>query len=85
MSSVHRAASDPLGRFLTERTLVSPYAHVRARELFHAWADWCRARGEEPGSEVTFPDGLTARGFEKKERSVGRVWVGLRLTIEEAE
>jgi putative DNA primase/helicase len=81
----YRAASDPLGRFLAERTLVSPFAHVRARELFHAWADWCRACGEEPGSEVTFSDVLTARGFEKKERSVGRVWAGLGLTIEEAE
>jgi putative DNA primase/helicase len=81
----YRAASDPLGRFLNERTLISPYAPIRARELFHVWSDWCRACGEEPGSEVTFSDALTARGFDKKERSVGRVWVGLGLTTEEAE
>jgi putative DNA primase/helicase len=81
----YRAASDPLGRFLTDRTRISPYAHVRARELFHAWSDWCRACGEEPGSEVTFSDALIIRGFEKKDRSVGRVWVGLGLAAEEAE
>ena len=62
----YRAASDPLGRFLAERTLVSPYAHVRARELFHAWADWCRACGEEPGSEVTFSDGLPPAGSRRR-------------------
>ncbi|MFF7315051.1 phage/plasmid primase, P4 family [Streptomyces sp. NPDC008137] len=75
----YQAASDVLGRFLEERTLQSPHGTVRARELFNAWTAWCHATGEQPSTEKAFAESLANRGYVKKDRSVGRVYLGLML------
>lgn len=75
----YQASSDVLGRFLNERTLTTPHGTVRARELFNAWTAWCHASGEQPGTEKGFADSLTNRGYAKKDRNVGRVYLGLML------
>jgi len=75
----YRSDSDVLGRFLDERTLNSAFAYVRARELYTAWAKWCADFGEKSGSEKEFATSLLGRGFEKKARNVGAVWIGLGL------
>jgi putative DNA primase/helicase len=82
----YREESDLLARFLKERTLDTPHGYVRSGELFTAWSDWCHKsgiKGEEVGSTVTFAASMQTRGFEKKARNVGAVWIGLLLNGEE--
>jgi putative DNA primase/helicase len=76
----YQAASDVLGRFLEERTIANQHATVRARELFNAWIAWCHASGEQPGTEKAFSESLANRGYVKKDRNVGRVYVGVMLS-----
>ncbi|MFJ7207478.1 phage/plasmid primase, P4 family [Streptomyces sp. NPDC098789] len=79
----YRTDSDSLGRFLAERTLPNPHGVVRSSELFEAWSAWCHKTGiksDEVGNAVTFAASMQARGFEKKDRKIGRVWLGLMLT-----
>lgn len=78
----YRTDSDTLGRFLADRTIPGSHGYVRARELFQAWSNWCHDNGikaEEIGSEVAFAASMKARGFEKTDRKIGRVWLGLML------
>lgn len=78
--------SDPLGRFLTECTLSSPHAYVRAGELYEAWRTWCRDNGEkELGklSNVKFAEMLKRKGIGRESRSFGNVYVGLGLAATE--
>ncbi|MFD0117666.1 phage/plasmid primase, P4 family [Streptomyces sp. NPDC058320] len=75
----YQAASDVLGRFLEERTITNPHGVVKARDLFTDWSDWCRANGEQPGSEVSFAESMSARGVAKKRSSGGQVYRGLML------
>lgn len=82
----YREESDALGRFLKERTLAGQHNLVRSRELYTAWSNWCHGAGlktEEVGSEVAFAASMKARGYEKKQRSVGAVWLGLMLAGED--
>ena len=84
----YRADSDALGRFLNERTIENPHGVVKARELFTAWSNWCHANGikaEEIGSEVSFAASMKTRGFEKKDRNIGRVYLGLMLAGSEED
>ncbi|MDG9706260.1 phage/plasmid primase, P4 family [Streptomyces sp. DH37] len=79
----YRDESDTLGRFLGERTIANPHGHVRSGELFTAWSDWCHKsgiKGEEVGTAVSFAASMKARGYEKKQRNIGAVWLGLMLT-----
>ncbi|MCX4541451.1 phage/plasmid primase, P4 family [Streptomyces sp. NBC_01565] len=78
----YREESDALGRFLKDRTIDNRHGVVKARELFTAWSEWCHASGiksDEVGNEVSFAASMKSRGFEKKDRSIGRVWIGLML------
>jgi putative DNA primase/helicase len=80
----YKASSDVLGRFLEERILSGSSAmYVRASELFAAWQAWCAQNGEHPGRTREFAEAITQRGFERKERSIGRVYVGLTLLADE--
>ncbi len=84
----YRTDSDTLGRFLAERTIPGPHGYVRARELYSAWSGWCHDAGikaDEVGSEVAFAASMKARGFEKKARKIGAVWLGLMLAGGEEE
>lgn len=81
----YRAESDVLGRFLGERTIPTPAAYEGARDLFTAWSKWCRASGEEAGSEVAFSSSMLARGFERKRTARGFSYRGLMLASEEDE
>ncbi|MFE2815331.1 phage/plasmid primase, P4 family [Streptomyces nigra] len=85
----YREESDLLGRFLTERTIANPHGYIRSAELFTAWSDWCHKNGiktEEIGNAVSFATSMKSRGFEKKSRNIGAVWLGLMLTgVEEDE
>jgi putative DNA primase/helicase len=76
-TQAYQDASDVLGRFLEDRTIATTYGAVKARELFTAWSQWCHGAGESPGSEVTFAESMTNRGFEKKTRNGTRHYLGL--------
>lgn len=79
----YQASSDVLGRFLEEKTITNPHGVVRARELFSAWTTWCHENGEQPGaagSEKQFSESMGNRGYLKKDRNIGRVYLGLMLT-----
>ncbi|MFD5522303.1 phage/plasmid primase, P4 family [Streptomyces sp. NPDC127066] len=75
----YKAASDVLGRFLEERTVQTPHGNVRARELFNAWTAWCHSTGEQATTEKAFAESLANRGYVKKDRSVGKIYLGLML------
>jgi putative DNA primase/helicase len=82
-TNAYRLSSDALGRYLDEHTIESQFGYVRARELYSDWAAWCHQTGEEPGTEVSFAEAMTRRGYEKKPRSIGNVWTGLLVAGEE--
>jgi putative DNA primase/helicase len=75
----YQAGSDVLGRFLDERTIKSPHAVVKARELFTAWSGWCSSSGEQPGTEKGFAESLDRRGYAKKRVTSGQIYQGLML------
>ncbi|MER5259745.1 phage/plasmid primase, P4 family [Streptomyces sp. NPDC002855] len=82
----YQAASDVLGRFLDEKTITNQHGYAKAREIFTEWSNWCHATGEQPGSEVSFAESMSHRGFAKKRSSGGQVYRGLMLVGgEEAE
>lgn len=83
----YREESDLLARFLKERTLETPHGYVRSSQLYAAWSDWCQKSGtkEEIGSTVTFAASMQARGYEKTDRKIGRVWLGLILNGDEED
>ncbi|WP_143668807.1 DNA primase family protein [Streptomyces sp. b62] len=75
----YQASSDVLGRFLDEKTIKNPHGIVKARELFTAWAAWCSASGEQPGTEKGFAESLGRRGYTKKRVTSGQVYPGLLI------
>jgi putative DNA primase/helicase len=81
-TAAYKAESDALGRFIGQRCLTGPHFHVRSAELFAAWAEWCRAEGEDLGTQTAFSLALTNRGFDKRPTKAANVWTGLRLANE---
>ncbi|NUW33423.1 bifunctional DNA primase/polymerase [Nonomuraea sp. SMC257] len=82
-TEAYQADSDALGRFLDERTMKNPHSHVKARELFTAWTQWCYVNGEDPGSEKAFAESMGQRGHEKKRGSGGFTYRGLVLMADD--
>lgn len=75
----YRAGSDVLGKFIDERCLIQPNAHVRASDLYAAYKAWCTANGERFANEREFSDQMSARGLQKVHRAVGRVYLDIDL------
>lgn len=75
----YQANSDVLGRFLEERTIANPHGHVKARDLFGAWNQWCYDSGETPTPEKGFAESMAQRGFEKKRSAAGMAYKGFVL------
>jgi putative DNA primase/helicase len=76
-TDAYQADSDALARFLTDKVQINPNSAVPARELFAAWAAWCRETGEEYGTEPTFAEGMKRRGHESVRKTAGKVYPGL--------
>lgn len=81
----YKNESDDLGRFLEEACTESARATVKARVLFNAWQNWCAENGEHAGSEVEFAKSMTGRGYEKKDRNDGKIYLGLGLRSDFAD
>jgi putative DNA primase/helicase len=74
--------SDPLARFLSERTAAEVGCKAPARELYTAYADWMTSLGHRrPGSEKALSDQLRSMGFERTRGKHGMLWIDLRLKI----
>jgi putative DNA primase/helicase len=81
----YRAESDAIARFIDQRCLAGPHFHVGSAELFAAWAKWCAAENEEPGTQTAFSVALTNRGFDKRHTERGKRWAGIALTVSDEE
>ncbi|HEY3925011.1 MAG TPA: phage/plasmid primase, P4 family [Acidothermaceae bacterium] len=85
-TAAYRTDSDAIARFLDERTIAtSDNGTTPARALFHAWTDWCKDSGEQPGSEVTFADAMRRRNHEKTKRHGVMTYLGIILANTETE
>jgi putative DNA primase/helicase len=70
--------SDALARFTGQRCLTGPHYHVWSAELFAVWCEWCKAEGEDHGTQTAFSTALTRAGYEKFKDGYGRMrWKGI--------
>src|SRR2546426_4897020 len=56
---------DALGRWLAEECVEQPEVAQATLELFSSWSEWCRERGEDPGSSRRFAQVLINRGYKR--------------------
>lgn len=82
----YRASEDVIGEFLTERTVRLAGASVKAGDLYDDFQKWCQSSGQRAVNGKEFAAEITARGFERVERSAGRIYrgIGLRTAQEDA-
>jgi putative DNA primase/helicase len=77
------AAQDMLGQWLDERCDCEPgntWKTATSGEAFSDWVTFAKAAGESPGSQKSFSENLTKRGFTKSRGHGGkRMFVGIRL------
>jgi len=73
---------DVIDRFIADRIDLRDGAHIRARELYRAFVDWCVLTGEEQISETAFGRAMSHR--LKKDR-LSRIRRYLNVEIREAE
>lgn len=69
---------DSLAAWLAERCEKVPEGTVSTRMLFLDWKTYAKARGEDPGTEKRFSEGLE-RHCAKKKTNRGMVFLGIRL------
>lgn len=60
--------------FVADRCLVGSEAKIIAKDLYQAYIEWCRSRGEEPLAQRSFGMQLTAQGYQRQRRGKGRHW-----------
>jgi P4 family phage/plasmid primase-like protien len=82
---------DTVGQWIREECERAEDAEVSREDLYHAWASWCRGRGEDPGGAKAFKhklDGKKAK-LQLEEKQVGdrrlRGYRGLRLRLRTEE
>ena len=69
-TAAYKTESDPLGQFLEMATQRKPGAHVQAKQLYSAYAHWCRENAVEPLSMTAVGLKLGDRGFQKERMGV---------------
>jgi putative DNA primase/helicase len=72
-------AQDVLGEWITTACDLDRRYFEPSAKLFRSWADYCKANGDDAGTQVRFADALKRRGFDKRATMTGKVWQGLRL------
>ena len=76
----YRQDNDSFGRFIAERLERVENGWARAGELYDAYLDWSRSGNEQHHcSHSNFASRMMERGFEKKRRSQGYVYLGVNL------
>lgn len=71
-TAAYRAASDPLGRFLSICVVVSTGDRVQSSSLYALYEAWCAAASESAWKQRGFSLAMEERGFRKKHSDV--VW-----------
>jgi putative DNA primase/helicase len=78
-SDEYFAEQDTIGNWFTERCeRIKGVGTTPSRVLYADWREWSTARGETPGSEKWFSEGLQ-RTAAKKRTGGGVVFLGVRL------
>ncbi len=77
----YRASQDVLGAWLEQHTERVENARTKVGELFDAWREWCRAKGEAPGRPQDFAGALRARGVELTTNQGTRLARGIVLGV----
>jgi len=78
----YRAEMDSLAAFVQERCVIAAESQVRSQELYDAYEEWARARGDVADSQRTFNEQLAAynSGRIRKLKTGGVfVWRGIEL------
>jgi putative DNA primase/helicase len=78
-TSEYLKSEDAMAAWLKECCDDSPYAETGSRKLYTSWKDWATLAGEYVGSEKTFSQSLSDRGYEKKSTSQANVFKGLMI------
>jgi putative DNA primase/helicase len=68
----YRAASDPLGRFLSTCVVTSVGDRVQSSVLYQLYEAWCAAASESPWKQRGFSQAMEERGYRRKHSDV--VW-----------
>lgn len=76
-TDAYREDQDVLGIFIEDRT--HPEGHVKASDVYAAYAKWAEARGERALSQTAFGRQMTDRGFGRKKVKGHKVYDQLRL------
>jgi putative DNA primase/helicase len=75
----YREEMDILGGFLEEKCVINKLVEAKAKDLYHAYLEWCEEVGEKPTSQRRFGMALTERGFERKKVHGTYVYSGIGL------
>ena len=75
-------AQDAIGMFLAERCTHDAQATATAGDQWRAWRAFAEDMGEAVGSQRTFGEALTARGFRRDRSNAARLYRGLRVSEE---
>lgn len=81
----YQTESDAVKRFIQSECVTGPYAHVKTRDLFHAWTSWAAADGADPLKETPFAKELDRLGYEAHRTKAGMVRSGIGLRAEDDE
>jgi putative DNA primase/helicase len=68
----YRAASDPLGRFLSTCVVISLGDRVQSSVLYQLYEAWCAAASESPWKQRGFSQAMEERGYRRKHSDL--VW-----------
>jgi len=75
----YRASEDVVASFLSENTIKTPPATVKAGVLYASYKRWCEDGGQRAVSANEFGAELVARGYQRVERASGRLYLGIGL------
>lgn len=73
---------DVMGSWLRDNCEVNvedEYLTSSATELFRSWSNYCKAAGEQPGSQKTFAQSMRREHFGSKRTSMGIFYTGVKL------
>jgi len=73
----YRGEMDVIGNFIRERCVQQLGLSIRARELFHAYQEWCAENNEQATSERMFGVRMKELGMAQKRTAEARYWEGM--------
>ncbi len=78
----YRSGEDTIGQFLEERTVRLAGTSTKASALYEGFRAWCECSGQRAVCGKDFAAEIVARGFERVELRLGRVYKGIGLKAE---